>query len=71
MASAPSDLGPVTGRVDRDGRLIAADPALLPACSRKAGSKLGAPLALPATGRRCPFRDEVGLPVAGGDRRIQ
>ena len=28
MASAPSDSGPVTGRVDRAGRLISADPQL-------------------------------------------
>ena len=46
MASAPFDLGPVTGRVDREGRLTAADPALL-RLQEEAGSKLGAPLALP------------------------
>jgi len=44
VASAPFDLGPVTGRVDRDGRLTAADPALL-RLQEEAGSKLGAPLA--------------------------
>ena len=46
MASAPSDRPPVTGRVDREGRLVAADPALL-RLQEEAGSRLGAPLALP------------------------
>src|SRR5687767_1113837 len=46
MASAPFDLGPITGRVDREGRLTAADPALL-RLQEEAGSRLGAPLALP------------------------
>ena len=46
MASAPSDRLPVTGRVDREGRLVAADPALL-RLQEEAGSRLGAPLALP------------------------
>jgi len=46
VASAPFDLGPVTGRVDRKGRLTAADPALL-RLQEEAGSTLGAPLALP------------------------
>ena len=46
MASAPSDLGPVSGRVDREGRLIEADAPLL-RLQQEAGSKLGAPLALP------------------------
>ena len=46
MASAPFDQPPVTGRVDREGRLVAADPALL-RLQEEAGSMLGAPLALP------------------------
>ncbi len=46
MASAPFDLGPANGRLDREGRLIAADPALL-RLQEEAGSRLGALLALP------------------------
>jgi signal transduction histidine kinase len=46
VASAPSGRPPVTGRVDREGRLIAADAELL-RLQEEAGSKLGAPLALP------------------------
>lgn len=46
MASVPSDLGPVRGRVDRDGRLTSADPPLLQ-LQEEAGSTLGAPIALP------------------------
>ena len=46
MASAPSEPRPVSGRLDRAGRLISADPEL-EALQREAGSKLGQPLALP------------------------
>lgn len=46
MASVPSDIGPVNGRVDRDGRLVEADTPLL-RLQQEAGSTLGAPLALP------------------------
>lgn len=46
MASAPSEPRPVAGRLDRRGRLIAADPAL-ESLQREAGSALGQPLALP------------------------
>ena len=42
MASAPHDLGPVGGRVDRAGRLVEADPPLL-RLQEEAGSTLGAP----------------------------
>ena len=45
MASAPSGL-PVIGRVDRDGRLVSADPPLA-RLQEAAGSALGRPLALP------------------------
>ena len=46
MASAPSDRPPVRGKVDRDGRLVSADPDLA-ALQTEAGSELGAELALP------------------------
>ena len=46
MASAPSEPRPVFGRLDRTGRLVAADPAL-ESLQREAGSGLGQPLALP------------------------
>ncbi len=46
VASAPSEPRPVFGRLDRAGRLVAADPAL-ESLQREAGSALGQPLALP------------------------
>src|SRR5947199_2947456 len=46
VASAPSEPRPVFGRLDRSGRLVAADPAL-ESLQREAGSALGQPLALP------------------------
>ncbi|MEQ7872571.1 HAMP domain-containing sensor histidine kinase [Sphingomonas sp. ASV193] len=45
MASAAPD-APVTGRVDRDGRLVSADPSL-EQLQAAAGSALGHPLAVP------------------------
>ena len=46
MASAPSEPRVVVGRLDKAGRLIAADPEL-EALQREAGSSLGQTLALP------------------------
>jgi signal transduction histidine kinase len=46
MASVPSEPRPVLGRLDKAGRLIAADPEL-EALQREAGSSLGQALALP------------------------
>jgi signal transduction histidine kinase len=63
VASAPFDLGPVTGRVDRDGRLTAADPALL-RLQEEAGSKLGAPLALPQLAAIARSAMKLGVPLA-------
>ena len=63
MASAPFDLGPVTGRVDRDGRLIAADPALL-RLQEEAGSRLGAPLALPQLAAVARSAMKLGVPLS-------
>ena len=63
MASAPSDLGPVTGRVDRDGRLTAADPPLL-RLQQEAGSGLGAPLALPQLAAVARSAIKLGVPLS-------
>ena len=63
MASAPFDLGPVTGRVDRDGRLTAADPALL-RLQEEAGSRLGAPLALPQVAAVARSAMKLGVPLS-------
>ena len=63
MASAPFDLGPVTGRVDREGRLTAADPALL-RLQEEAGSSLGAPLALPQIAAVARSALKLGVPLS-------
>ena len=63
MASVPSDLGPVTGRLDRDGHLTAADPPLL-RLQQEAGSKLGAPLALPQLAAVARSAMKLGVPLA-------
>ncbi len=63
MASAPSDIGPVTGRVDREGRLTLADPPLL-RLQQEAGSKLGAPLALPQLAAVARSAMKLGVPLS-------
>jgi len=63
MASVPSDLGPVTGRVDRDGRLVEAD-ALLLRLQQEAGSGLGAPLALPQLAAVARSAIKLGVPLS-------
>ena len=63
MASAPSDPGPVSGRVDRAGRLIAADPALAE-LQVAAGSRVGATLALPQIAAVARFAAKLGIPVS-------
>ena len=63
MASAPSDIGPVTGRVDREGRLTAADPPLL-RLQQEAGSKMGAPLALPQLAAVARSAMKLGVPLS-------
>ena len=63
MASVPSDIGPVTGRVDRDGRLTAADPPLL-RLQQQAGSRLGAPLALPQLAAVARSAMKLGVPLS-------
>ena len=63
MASAPSGMDPVMGRVDRDGRLIHADPALL-RLQQDAGSTLGAPLALPQLAAVARSAMKLGVPLS-------
>ena len=65
MASAPSDLGPVTGRVDREGRLTSADPPLL-RLQQEAGSGLGAPLAVPQLAAVVRSAMKLGVPLSRG-----
>lgn len=63
MASAPSDPHPVLGRVDRDGRLVAADPEL-ERLQVDAGSALGAPVALPQLAAVVRVAQRLGIPVS-------
>lgn len=63
LASAPYDLGPVGGRVDRDGRLVEADPPLL-RLQEEAGSKLGALLALPQLAAVARSAMKLGVPLS-------
>ncbi len=63
MASVPSDRGPVTGRVDREGRLVEADPVLL-RLQEEAGSRLGAPLALPQLAAVARSAMRLGVPLS-------
>jgi len=75
MASLPSDPKPVLGRVDGAGRLVAADPKL-ERLQAEAGSRLGAPLALPQLAAIARTAHRLGVPVsrravaAGRDRDI-
>ena len=63
MASAPHDIGPVGGRVDRAGRLVEADPPLL-RLQEEAGSKLGALLALPQLAAVARSAMKLGVPLS-------
>lgn len=63
MASLPSDSGPVLGRVDSSGRLIAADPDL-ERLQVEAGSRLGATLALPQIAAIVRLASRLQIPVS-------
>jgi signal transduction histidine kinase len=63
MASAPSEPPPVLGRLDRDGRLIAADERL-EALQRQAGSRIGEMLALPQVAAIAQLARKLRIPVA-------
>jgi signal transduction histidine kinase len=62
MASAPSDSRPVLGRLDKAGRLIAADPQL-EALQRQAGATLGQKLALPQVAAVARLARKLRIPV--------
>lgn len=76
MASVPSEPRAVLGRLDREGRLIAADPEL-ETLQRDAGSELGQMLALPQIAAVAELarklRTAVGRPAvaASADQDIQ
>lgn len=63
MASAPSNRGPVAGRLDRNDRLVSADPELI-ALQSEAGSKLGGELALPQVTAVARLARKLGVPVS-------
>ena len=63
MVSVPNDPGTVVGRLDRDGRLLAADPPLA-TLQTEAGSVLGARLALPQIAAVARLARQLGVPVA-------
>jgi signal transduction histidine kinase len=62
MASVPSEPRAVVGRVDRTGRLIAAEPEF-EALQREAGSELGQTLALPQVAAVAQLARKLGTPV--------
>jgi signal transduction histidine kinase len=62
MASAPSEPRAVVGRIDKAGRLIAADPEL-EALQREAGSAIGQTLALPQIAAVVQLARKLGTTV--------
>jgi signal transduction histidine kinase len=62
MASVPSEPRTVIGRVDKAGRLIAAD-AELEALQREAGSRMGETLALPQIAAVAQLSRQLGIAV--------
>jgi signal transduction histidine kinase len=63
MASVPSEPRPVVGRLDRSGRLIAADPEL-ETLQREAGAAIGQMLALPQVAAIARLARELGTAVS-------
>lgn len=63
MASQPSDRQPVMGRVDREGRLVEADPPLR-RLQEEAGSSMGKPLALPQLAAIARTALRLGVPLS-------
>ena len=62
-AVAGADTRPVAGRVDAEGRLIAADPALL-ALHRRAGGKDGGVLAVPQIAALARLARRLGITIS-------
>ncbi|MCY7339969.1 MAG: PAS domain-containing sensor histidine kinase [Sphingomonas bacterium] len=63
MASRPTEAVPISGRVDRDGRLVEAD-APLERLQVEAGSALGRPLALPQLAALARAAASLGVPLS-------
>jgi hypothetical protein len=63
MATRSTEVMPVTGRVDRDGRLVAADAAL-ERLQVEAGSALGRALALPQIAALARAVASLGVPLS-------
>jgi signal transduction histidine kinase len=63
MASAPPEGQAVKGRVDKAGRLIAADPEL-EELQKEAGSNVGQTLALPQVAAVAQLARKLGIPVS-------
>lgn len=76
MATAPSDRGPVRGRLDGNDRLISADPDLV-ALQTEAGSHIGSELALPQILSIARLARKLGVPIyrnaiaAGADHDVE
>ena len=76
MATAPSDRGPVRGRLDGQDRLISADPDLV-ALQVEAGSHVGSQLALPQIAAIARLARNLGVPIyrnaiaAGADHDVE
>ena len=62
MATAPSDRGPVRGRLDGHDRLISADPDLV-SLQTEAGSHIGSELALPQILSIARLARKLGVPI--------
>ena len=62
MATAPSERGPVRGRLDGQDRLISADPELV-ALQTEAGSHVGSELALPTIVSIARLARKLGVPI--------
>lgn len=62
MATVPSNLPPVLGRLDRAGRLIAAD-APLEALQREAGGAIGTTLLIPQLAAAAKLAAKLGTPI--------
>lgn len=63
MATQPTDQRPITGRVDKSGRLVVADTQL-EALQREAGSTLGSQLAVPQLAAIVRIARQLRIPVA-------
>jgi anti-sigma regulatory factor (Ser/Thr protein kinase)/PAS domain-containing protein len=76
VATAPSDRGPVRGRLDVEDRLISADPDLV-ALQVEAGSHVGSQLALPQITAIARLARKLGVPIyrnavaAGADHDVE